>query len=116
MGSQLKPLDPDGIDWYFRVWCSKDGLNDGGLDDLGELQGATIASSEWTITPTGELVELAKNTAAITIRGIVYPVNTVAAIKVSTGIDDKDYQLTNRITTSDGRTLDDTLTIRVREQ
>lgn len=116
MGNQLKAKDPDGADWYFRVWCSMDGLNDGGEDDLGDLQGATIASSAWTILPTGELIEDAENTAAITIRGVVYPVNTVAAIKVSAGVDQADYECTNRITTTDGRGLDKTITIRVRQQ
>lgn len=116
MGNQLRAKDPDGADWYFRVWCSKDGLNDGSEDDQGDLQGATITASAWTISPTGELIEDAKNTAAITIRGVDYPVDTVAAIKVSAGVDGTDYECTNRITTSDGRGLDKTITIRVREQ
>ena len=114
--SEWAPKDPQAIDFYYVIWCSKDGTNDGGLDDTGELQGATISTSEWAITPVNGLTEDAENTAAITIRGVSYDVDTVAAIKVSAGSAGTDYEVKNTITTDDGRTLEVTNTLRVRQQ
>lgn len=114
--NKLKAKDPQAVDYYHIVWCSKDGTNDGGSSDLGRLQGATIATSNWAISPGSELTKDADNTSAITIRGVDYAINTVATIKVSAGNAGSDYQLTNTITTTDGRTLEETITIRVRQQ
>ena len=114
--SKLAAKDPNAVDNYFIIWCSKDGTNDGGADDLGELQGATISTSEWTITPANGLTKDSDNVGAVTIRGVSYAINTVATIKVSAGTDGTDYLVSNRITTSDARTLDKTVTIRVRSQ
>jgi hypothetical protein len=50
------------------------------------------------------------------MRGITYGVNTVTTIVLSSGTGGLDYELLNRIETSDGRTLDKTITIMVREQ
>jgi len=116
MSNKLKTKDPQAVDFYHIVWCSKDGTNDGGADDTGRLQGATISSSNWVISPANGLTEDAENTAAITIRGVAYAINTVATIKVSAGTAGTDYELTNTIVTSDGRTLEKTITIRVRQQ
>ena len=116
MSNRLSPKDPQAKDFYYVVWCSRDGTNDGGEDDLGELQGATISTSNWAISPTNGLTKDAENTSAITIRGVDYAIDTVATIKVSAGTNDSDYQATNTIVTSDGRTLEKTITIRVRQQ
>lgn len=110
----LAAKDPDGIERYFIVWCSKDGTNDGSADDTGELQGATISTSTWTV-PAG-ITKDADGKDAVTIRGIAYPINTVAQILLSGGDVNTDYELTNEITTSDGRTLNQSIKIRVREQ
>jgi hypothetical protein len=114
--TRLAAKDPEAVDFYYVVWCSKDGTNDGGADDTGRLQGATIATSAWAISPALQLIEDAENTAGITIKGVVYAVDTVATIKVSAGTAGSDYALTNTITTDDGRTLEKTITLRVRHQ
>ena len=116
MSNRLSPKDPQAKDFYHIVWCSKDGTNDGGEDDLGELQGATISTSNWVISPANGLTKDADNTSGITIKGVVYAIDTVATIKVSAGTAGSDYQLTNTIVTSDARTLEKTITIRVRQQ
>jgi len=109
----LPPKDPNAVDFYHIVWCSEDGTNDGGSGDTGELQGATISTSEWTLTG---ITEDSENENAVTMRGITYGANTVANILLSSGTNGVDYTLLNRITTSDGRTLDKTITIPVRDQ
>lgn len=108
--------DPDEVDFRHIVWCSKDGTNDGSDDDTGELQGATISTSVWSITPGSELAEDAAITNSITIRGVTYAVDTVATIKLSAGEAGSDYEVKNTITTSDGRTLEKTQTLRVRQK
>jgi hypothetical protein len=111
---RLPPKDPDDTDFRYIVWCSKDGTNDGSADDTGELQGDTISVSAWTV-PSG-ITEVTSNTAAITIKGVEYPVDTVATIKLSGGTVDIDYELTNKITTGDSRILSRSITVQVREQ
>jgi len=110
----LPDKDPDSVEPYFIVWCSADGTNDGSANDTGELQGATISTSTWTVE-TG-LTEDSSNTSSVTIQGITYAINTAAAITLSGGTADTEYTLTNRITTSDGRTLDKSVIICCFEQ
>lgn len=106
--------DPQAIDWYYAVWCTKaDGTNDGSSSDTGELQGATISSSSWTL-PSG-ITKVTDNTNAVTYHGVTYGVDTVAAIKLSGGTAGTSYTIVNQITTSDGRTLDHAITIIVRD-
>ena len=112
--SSLPPKDPNAVDWYHIVWCSEDGTNDGGASDIGELQGATISTTNWTV-PTG-ITKDSDNKNEVTMRGITYGANTVTNILLSSGTAGLDYELLNRIETSDGRTLDKTITIMVREQ
>ena len=112
--SDLPPKDPDDVEPYFVVWCDKDGTNDGSTSDSGELQGATISSDTWDV-PAG-ITEDSSEHGAVTIAGISYSINTVAQIVLSGGTDGTDYELTNQITTSDGRQLSRTITVRVREQ
>ena len=105
--------DPDSVEWFYSVWCSSDGTNDGSTSDSGELQGETISSSSWTV-PTG-ITNDTDNTDAITYHAVAYGVDTVASIKLSGGTTATDYTLVNRVVTSGGRTLDHAITIRVRD-
>ena len=106
--------DPDAVDCYYLVLCSRDGVNTGGATDTGELQGATISSATWTV-PSG-LTKASSNQAAVTIQGVAYAVNTVAAVWLSGGTDGVDYLVSCRIVTSDGRTLDHSVMLQVRAQ
>ena len=113
MTRDLPPKDPDAVEPYFVVWCDKDGTNDGSANDAGELQGETISASTWTMTG---ITEDSEDTGAITIAGIDYGVNTVATVWLSGGTAGTDYELLNDIDTSDGRTLQKTITVMVRSQ
>ena len=110
--SDLPAKDPDNVEPYHIVWCDKDGTNDGSTTDSGELQSATISTSAWTV-PSG-ITEDSNNTAAITIAGVSYGANTVATIWLSGGTAGNVYELTNQITTSDSRTLDKSICVRVK--
>ena len=110
----VPPKDPNEIKPYHVVWCDKDGTNDGSANDDGELQSATISTSTWTV-PTG-LTEQSSNKNAVTIKGVSYLINTVATIWVSGGTAGNDYDVLNRVVLSDGRTLDKTITIPVRDK
>lgn len=105
--------DPNNVEPYFAVWCSKDGTNDGTSADTGELQGATIATVTWTV-PTG-ITKDSSNQSAVTINGVSYGINTVATIWLSGGTAGTEYSIACRITTSDNpvRTLDQTFTLEV---
>jgi hypothetical protein len=113
MTRDLPPKDPTAVEPYFIVWCDKDGTNDGTANDKGELQGATISTSDWTMTG---ITEDSDNKQAITIAGVDYGANTVATVWLSGGTDGTDYDLLNKIVTSDSRTLEKTITVRVRNQ
>lgn len=111
---RLPAKDPNSVEPYFVVWCSEDGTNNGGETDDGELQGATISTSTWTI-PSG-ITKDSENESAVTIHGVSYAVNTVCTIWLSGGTVGENYELLCRITTSDARTLDKTIVIPVRQQ
>ena len=113
MTKDLPPKDPDAVEPYFIVWCDEDGTNDGTANDAGELQGATIGTSGWTVTG---ITEDSENTAAVTIAGIAYDVDTVSTIWLSGGTDGTDYNLLNAVDLDDGRTLEKTITVMVRSQ
>ncbi len=110
----LPPKDPNAKDFYHAVWCSEDGTNDGSESDTGELQGATISTTTWTL-PDG-ITNVSDNKSAMTMRGITYDANTVCNILLSGGTDGTDYELLNHVVLSDTRELDKTITIPVREQ
>lgn len=80
--------DPDEVEFYVRDWSA-------------DLDGDTIATSTWTV-PSGITKDSDTNTT------------TTATIKLSGGTLGSDYALVNRITTAAGRTLDKTLTFRIR--
>lgn len=117
MTEQMPSKDPDDKEPYHMVWCDKStGLNDGSREDHGELQGATIATVTWTITPVAdELIKDSSNEAAVSIAGISYEQDTVATIWLSGGTADENYYLLCHITTSDGRNLSNSMMIPVRE-
>ena len=108
----LPPKDPDDVEPYFIIWCDEDGTNDGGANDEGDLQGATISVTTWSV-PTG-ITEDSENEDAVTIKGVSYDVDTVATIWLSDGTDGIDYKLTCKITTSDSRTLSKSITVPAR--
>ncbi len=112
MASFLK--DPSSVEPFYIVWCSPDNTNDGSASDTGELQSATISTTDWTV-PTG-LTKDSENESSVTSKGVTYAVNTVACIWLSSGTDGTDYEVACKITTSDSRTLEHTITIRVRNQ
>lgn len=87
----LEPKDPNAvldyqIDW--SKWLAR-------FSD-------TISASEWVV-PAGITMNSETNT------------NTVATIWLSGGTAGQDYRLTNRITTTQGRTQDKTITIHVKD-
>jgi hypothetical protein len=113
MPINLPSKDPDDVEPFFVIWCSKDGTNANTDADTGELKGATISTTAWTV-PSG-ITEDSNNKAAVTIKGVSYGINTVATIWLSGGTAGAEYELTNKITTSDSRTLSQSITIEVKE-
>lgn len=106
--------DPNDIDFRHIIWCSLAGTNDGSTSDDGDLQGATISSAVWSVV-SGDVVIDTSHTNAISIAGVSYAANTVATAKLSGGTDGTQAVLNCRITTSDGRTLDQAIVLGVRE-
>ncbi|MCF6197632.1 MAG: hypothetical protein L3J50_13130 [Emcibacter sp.] len=68
-----------------------------------------ITASSWFILPQGAVDDLAIDTMPPVVSG-------VATVFVSGGIAGKSYQLTNRITTDQGRIDERSITIRVEEK
>jgi hypothetical protein len=81
--------DPDEVKYYFRDWT--DGLN----------TDATISTSTWTVQSG-----ITAGTTGIT--------GAVTRVLLSGGTARTDYTVTNRITTSDGETLERAGVVRVR--
>jgi hypothetical protein len=78
-------VDSFGVDWSERLSASSD----------------TISSSDW-IVPSGITEDSASNTTSTT------------TIWLSGGTDGNDYEIVNRIVTTGGRTLDQTIKLKVR--
>lgn len=78
-------VDSFGIDWSERLSATSD----------------TISTSDW-IVPSGITEDSASNTT------------TTTTIWLSGGTDGEDYEIVNRIVTVGGRTLDQTVKLRVR--
>lgn len=114
MAIALPPKDPEDTDPYHIVWCAANGLNTGGVNDDGELQGATISGTTWTV-PAG-IVKDSDNTNAVTVARVAYGANTVSTIWLSGGTHGTDYTLTCKITTSDSRTLSQSIVVPVRNK
>ncbi len=114
MANKKPPKDPDDVEVYAIIFCDKTNLNSGSnVLDFGYLQGETISSATWTV-PSG-ITKDAQSLAEITIKGITYVINTVAAITLSSGTDNTDYTLDCKIVTSGGRTKTRSIIIPVRE-
>ena len=94
--------DPDAILIYTFDWVNN-GPNDGGLDDDGWLQSATISTSTFVV-PADLTNVIDTNTT------------TTASIKLSGGKNGKDYIVTNRIVTNGGETEDRSIQINVRQR
>lgn len=113
MSKTAPAKDPNNVEPYFFVWCTKaTGLNDGSTSDSGELQGATI--STYTVTAATGITKDSDNKNAVTIQGVSYSANTVVTVWLSGGTDGEYYDILCRIVTSDNRTLDMTMTVPVR--
>lgn len=112
MAIRVPSKDPNAVDFYYFVWCDLDGTNDGGATDNGELQGATISTA--TVTGSGVTVD-SSNKDAVTIQGVAYAANTIVTVKISGGTAETNATVHCRITTSDGRTLDQTIQIPIKE-
>jgi hypothetical protein len=111
MALVVASIDANETDLRHVIWCSADGTNDNGTGDTGELHSETISTSTWSVVNSGAAATLSGSLAAITIRGVVYAINTVATVTISgiTAGDDGKLTLLNRIVTSGSRTLDTTV-------
>lgn len=90
MGIERKYKDPDEVTLF-------------GVDWLDRLGSATITSSSW-IVPAG----LTQASAGYT--------DTQTTVKLSGGVLGNIYRVTNRITTSDGETLDQSIDVEIIEK
>lgn len=115
MSNYVPSIDPNNKEPYFYIWCSRDGTNDGSATDYGELQGATITAH--TVTPDAGLTLVSSSTAAVTIRGVTYAINTTvtAWFTAATATVGVDYNSLCHVVLSDGRELDMTIIIPVRQ-
>jgi hypothetical protein len=109
----VEPKDPSDIDWFFFIWCSRDGTNANTTTNTGRLAGATISS--YTLTADAGLTVVSDNKSAVTVQGVSYGASTVVSAKVSGGINGNDYNLLCEVVTSDGRTLQQTMKIPVKD-
>lgn len=87
--------DPDDVDAFQIEWTDR-------------LTTETIVTSTWTIDPATGTTPLTEDSSSNT--------TTRTTIWLSGGDDGEDYELTNRITTTGGRTLDQTVKLKVRSQ
>ena len=79
-----------------------DEVLDYSVDWTGRIEDDPIATSDWTITPSGTLVKDSDTFA-----------DAITTIWLSGGTAGASYILRNRITTEGNRTLDQSITIRV---
>lgn len=114
MAIALPPKDSDDLEPYFIIWCSANGTNNGSAGDDGELQGATISTVAWTV-PDG-ITKDSDNKNAVTIAGVSYAASTVCTIWLSGGTADTSYRLTCKITTTDSRTLSQSIVVPVKNK
>ena len=105
--------DQHSVETFSIIWASKSNLNNGSASDSGELQGETI-STITELVPSGITLD-SSNKNSTSIQGITYAIDTVHNMVLSGGSAGTDYDIVSRITTSGGRTLDKTITIKVRE-
>ena len=107
--------DPNEVFPIHFVWCNlPDGANANNASNTGQLAGATIITSTMTASSTGITID-SDDTGAVTVQGVTYGASTVASAWLSGGTAGEDYTITNLITTSDSRTLEKTVTVKVRD-
>jgi hypothetical protein len=106
--------DPDSVETFSVVWCSKSNVNTGGAADNGELQGETISTAA-AVMPDGLTLDSESKTG-VTIQGVAYSDDTIHNMTMSGGTAGANYSVVSRITTSGGRTLDKTIRIVCREE
>ena len=106
--------DSNDIDRYYFIWCSLDGTNDASVSDTGDLHGDTISTSSVSVV-SGDATVDSSNNLSVTIKGVVYAVNTVTTVVLSGGTNNTLVTIRDRITTSSGRQLDKTMTIPIKE-
>lgn len=87
MGSKLTEKDPQSTRRFEMPWAV-------------DLNGETIASSEWTGGLTVDSSDISGSKTTVTLSG---------------GNDGVDYEMVNQIVTSSGETLEKTLTVMVRD-
>jgi hypothetical protein len=105
--------DPNSVETFTVVWCSKDNTNDGTANDTGDLQGETISTIAAQM-PVGLTLD-SENKNSTSIKGTTYAVDTVHNMVMSSGVVNTDYTVISRITTSGGRTLDKSIIINCRQ-
>lgn len=87
--------DPNDVDSFQIDWSER-------------LTSETISTSAWTIDPADGTTPLTQNSASNT--------TTRTTIWLSGGDEDETYELTNRITTTAGRTFDQTVKLKVKSR
>ncbi|MCP5018926.1 MAG: hypothetical protein GY938_27160 [Ketobacter sp.] len=69
--------------------------------------------SSSTVTVESGLTKDSENNNAVTIKGVSYAINTVTTVWLSGGTEGETYVITDRMVTSDSRTDDHSMRIRV---
>lgn len=104
--------DPESVEPYYFVFCdASKGINTGSKNDKGRLQGATIESIVEVVSSDPALVVDSSNTNEVTIRAVVFPVNTVVTAWLSGGTEATVPELSCKVITSDNRTLIKTMIV-----
>lgn len=98
-------------DFRVLVLCSRDGTNDGGANDTGELQGETISSV--TTTADSNITVDSDNTLSVTWQGVTYSANTTITVWLSGGTAGTNAEIEVLASLSDGRELEYTLVVPV---
>jgi hypothetical protein len=103
----LQPITKDpnaelsyGLDW------DNYGTNDGSANDRGWLQGDTISTSTWFVSGADGQLTTASGTNTA----------TATTVKLIGGTVNRDYTLTNRITTTQGLIDDRSVIVKVRQR
>jgi hypothetical protein len=117
MADEARPKDPDEVRTYHFVFCSEDGTNDGGASDTGDLQGDTISSITTVEVVSDDSFTIdSTSKSGVTVKGVVYPVDTVVTATYSAGTDGTDVHVLCRVATSGGESFDKTMIVPVRSQ
>ena len=103
MATKRYVKDPDAVLDYPINWASSDGTNDGSSSDTGWLQGDTISTATFTVD-SGITKDSESNTT------------TTATVWLSGGTAGQRYTVTCRITTTSGRTEDQSIQIICKEK